>query len=489
VTEPPVSAISRLSAAPAPAGVSPPARGALLVIATATLLVVLDSTIVNVALPTLRSGLGFSPAGLEWVVTAYSLAFGGLLLLGGRSGDLLGRRRMLVTGLTLFSLASLTAGLAPDPAVLIGARFAQGAGAAIAAPTALSLIAITFPAGPARNRAMSVYAAMSSTGAAIGLILGGVLTQYASWRWVFLVAVPIGLAAAAGAVRVLPETPAARRSLDLPGALTATAGLAALVYGLTRASDGTWSSPVPIASLAAAAVLLLLFAAVERRSGQPLLPGRVLADRSRAVAYAVTLAVGLALYGMAFFLMLYCQDVLGDDSLTAGLTFLAIAVPLGAAAIGAGRAVTWTGTRPPLLAGLLLAASGACWLAAQATPATSHAALAGPLALFGLGLGLAVVPLTLTALTGIQPADAGVTSALVSAGQQVGAAVGLAALGTIAAAVTGHQSAPPADALTGGYRAVFYATAAVLATAFLITTITLRPRRRYRQPPRLHLDS
>jgi MFS family permease len=458
VTEPPASATSRPPTAAPAANVSPPGRGALLVIATATLLVVLDSTIVNVALPTVRSGLGFSPAGLEWVVTAYSLAFGGLLLLGGRSGDLFGRRRMLVTGLTLFSLASLTAGLAPDPAVLIAARFAQGAGAAIAAPTALSLIAITFPAGPARNRAMSVYAAMASTGGALGLILGGVLTQYASWRWVFLVAVPIGLTAAAGAVRVLPETPPARRSPDLPGALTATAGL------------------------------LLLFAAIERRSGQPLLPGRILADRSRAVAYAVTLAAGLALYGMTFFLMLYCQDVLGYDSITAGLTFLAIAVPLGAAAIATGRAVTRTGTRPPLIAGLLLAAGGACWLATQATPAAGHARLTGPLALFGLGLGLAVVPLTLTALTAVQPANAGIASALVSAGQQVGAAVGLATLGTIAAAVTGHRATAPASALTGGYRAVFYVTAAVLATAFLITTATLRPRRRHRQQPRLRSE-
>jgi EmrB/QacA subfamily drug resistance transporter len=483
VTEPSASATSRLTAAAPSAGVSPPRRGALLVIATATLLVVLDSTIVNVALPTVRSRLGFSPAGLEWVVTAYSLAFGGLLLLGGRSGDLFGRRRMLVTGLTLFSLASLTAGLAPDPAVLIAARFAQGAGAAIAAPTALSLIAITFPAGPDRNRAMSVYAAMSSTGGALGLILGGILTQYASWRWVFLVAVPIGLTAAAGAARVLPETPAARRSPDLPGALTVTAGLAALVYGLTRASDGTWSSPATIAPLTAAAVLLLLFAAVERVSGQPLLPGRILADRSRATAYGATLTVGLALYGMAFFLMLYCQDVLGYDSITAGLTFLAIAVPLGAAAIGTGRAVTRTGTRPPLLAGLLLAAGGACWLAAKVTPATSHAGLAGPLALFGLGLGLAVVPLTLTALSSIQPADAGVASALVSAAQQVGAAIGLAALGTIAAAVTAHRATTSASALSGGYRTVFYVTAAVLAAAFLITTATLRPRRPRRRQP------
>jgi EmrB/QacA subfamily drug resistance transporter len=473
VTEPPASATSRPPTAAPPADASPARRGALLVIATATLLVTLDATIVNVALPTIRSRLGFSPAGLEWVVTAYSLAYGGLLLLGGRSGDQFGRRRMLAVGLTLFSLSSLAAGMAPDPAVLIAARFAQGAGAAIAAPTALALIAVTFPAGGARNRAMSVYAAMASSGAAIGLILGGVLTQYASWRWVFLVAVPIGLTAAGGAVRVLPETPTARRNPDLPGALTATAGLAALVYGLTRASDSTWSSPATIAALAAAGVFLLLFAVIERRTSQPLLPGRILANRSRATAYGVTLATGLALYGMAFFLMLYCQDVLGYDSLTAGLTFLAIAVPLGAAAISTGRAVTRTGTRPPLLLGLLLAAGGACWLAAQATPATSHAALIGPLALFGLGLGLAVVPLTLTALTGAQPTEAGIASALVPVGQQSGAALGLAALGAVAATVTSHHATASAGALADGYRAVFYVTAAVLATAFLIAAAAL----------------
>jgi MFS family permease len=334
---------------------------------------------------------------------------------------------------------------------------------------------------------MSVYATMASSGAAIGLILGGVLTQYASWRWVFLVAVPIGLAAAVGAVRVLPETPPAQRSPDLPGAFAATAGIAALVYGLTRASDSTWSSPATIASLAAAALLLLAFAAVERRTSQPLLPGRILADRSRATAYGVTLATGLALYGMAFFLMLYCQDVLGYDSINAGLTFLAIAVPLGAAAIGTGRAVSRTGTRPPLLLGLLLAAGGACWLAAQAAPAASHATLLGPLALFGLGLGLAVVPLTLTALSGTLPADAGIASALVPVGQQTGAALGLAALGTIAASVTGHHATASASALTDGYRAVFYVTAAILATAFLTAAATLPQRRR--QQPRSHTDA
>jgi len=487
VTEPSASATARPLAGPPPAGASPPRRGALLVIATATLLVTLDATIVNVALPTIRSRLGFSPAGLEWVVTAYSLAYGGLLLLGGRSGDLFGRRRMLAVGLVLFSISSLTAGLALDPAVLIAARFAQGAGAAIAAPTALALIAVTFPAGSARNRAMSVYAAMASSGAAIGLILGGVLTQYASWRWVFLVAVPIGLAAAVGAVRVLPETPPARRSPDLPGAFTATAGLAALVYGLTRASDSTWSSPATIAALGAAAGFLFSFGVIERRTSQPLLPGRILADRSRATAYGVTLATGLALYGMAFFLMLYCQDVLGYDSLTAGLTFLAIAVPLGAAAIGTGRAVTRTGTRPPLLLGLLLAAGGACWLAAQATPAVGHAALLGPLAMFGLGLGLAVVPLTLAALSGTQPVDAGIASALVPVGQQSGAALGLAALGTVAAAVTGHRAIASDSALADGYRAVFYVTAAILATAFLTATATLHQRRR--RQPRSHTDA
>ncbi|WP_179251301.1 MFS transporter [Enemella evansiae] len=446
-----------------------------MVIATTTLLVVLDSTVVNVALPTIKAGLGFGSDGLEWVITAYTIAFGGLLLVGGRSGDLFGRRRMLVVGLLTFATASLVAGLAPSPGVLIAARFVQGTGAAIAAPAALSLIAVTFPAGPARNHAMSVYAMMSSGGGALGLIAGGLLTRYADWRWVFFVAVPIGLAAAAGATRALPETAPSQARLDLPGAVSITGGVAALVFALSRTSHG-WARPTTLAGFGVAAALVLSFALIERRQPAPLLPGRVLADRARAVVYTVALIVGLALYALAFYLMLYLQQVLGYSSLQAGLAFLALAIPIAAAAIGMGRSIIRVGTRPGLIAGLLTAAVGALLLGTQAGTNANYVHLAIPLVILGLGLGATFVPLTLTALSTIQPTDAGVAAALVSAGQQIGASVGLALLGSLAHSVTQRQTTHWQAALDQGYRSTFYATAALLAIGFILTAALLPKR-------------
>ncbi len=322
---------------------------------------------------------------------------------------------------------------------------------------------------------MSVYATMSSTGGALGLILGGVLTQWASWRWVFLLVVPIGLAAALGVLVVLPETPPHRQRLDLPGALTATAGLAALVFGLIHAADTGWATPATVTALAVALLLLTGFVALEHRQAQPLLPGRVLADRPRATAYAIALIAGLCLYGLTFYLMLYLQDTLGYDTVTAGLAFLPLAVAIGATAIGMGRAVTRIGTRPGLMGGPLLAAGGSLWLATQTTPTTGYPALVGPLVLLGIGLGATFVPMTLTALSTVQPIDAGVASALVSVGQQVGASIGLATLAAIAAAASSHAHSPHAS-VTSGYQAVFYVTAAVLAAGFLLTGTQMRPR-------------
>jgi EmrB/QacA subfamily drug resistance transporter len=449
------------------------ARGSLVVIASATLLVVLDSTIVNVALPSIQRGLGFSTSGLGWVITSYTLSFGGFLLIGGRSGDVFGRRRMLAAGLTIFSIGGLLGGLAPTSGVLIAARFVQGTGAAISAPTALALITITFPAGPTRNRAMSVYATMASTGGALGLVLGGVLTQWASWRWVFLLVVPIGLAAALGVLAVLPETPPQRQRLDLRGALTATAGIACLVFGLNHAADAGWRTPTTITPLATALLLLAGFVALEHSSRQPLLPGRVLADRFRATAYVIALIAGLCLYGLAFFLMLYLQETLGYDIITAGLAFLPLALGIGATAIGMGRAVTRIGARPGLIGGPLLAAAGALWLATEATSSASYQMLVGPLILLGVGLGATFVPMTLTAMSAVRPDDAGVAAALVSVGQQVGASIGLATLATIAA--SNQANSPHASATR--YQSVFYVTAAILSAGFLLTATQLGPRR------------
>ena len=318
-TGPPTRVVSTAAAADATAapGSGAPTRRlglALAVIATAQLMVVLDGTIVNVALPHIQNALGFSGTNLEWVVNAYTLVFGGLLLLGGRSGDLLGRRRIFITGLLVFAGASLLGGFATDQAWLLAARAIQGAGAAMAAPTALSLIAVTFPEGPPRNRALGVYASMTVAGVAVGLIAGGLLVTYLSWRWVFFVNVPIGLLVAALATRVLPESQRSTGRFDLPGAITGTLGVGSLVYGLSSAATTTngvshWGDTKVIASLAAAVVLLAAFAVIEVRSTHALLPIRVLRSRDRTGAYLISLCVGTALFGIFFFLTIFVQNV------------------------------------------------------------------------------------------------------------------------------------------------------------------------------------
>src|SRR5580693_7440259 len=293
---------------------------ALAVIATAQLMVVLDSTIVNVALPHIQTALHFSGTNLEWVVNAYALAFGGLLLLGGRSGDLLGRRRIFMAGIALFAVASLAGGFAQDQAWLLTARVIQGIGGALAAPTSLALIAVTFPEGKPRNRAMGVYAAMSISGAAVGLIAGGLLVNYLDWRWVFFVNVPIGLLVAFLATRVLPESERRRGRFDLPGAITGSLGLALLVYGLSTAGTtpngvSHWGDTKVIVSLVASVVLLVTFGIIEVRSKHALVPMRVLRSRDRTGAYLISLCVGTALFGMFFFLTIFVQDVWGYSPL------------------------------------------------------------------------------------------------------------------------------------------------------------------------------
>ena len=349
-------ATQRRAAPAAPAAPAPRRLGlALAVIATAQLMVALDLTIVTVALPHIQAALHFSGANLEWVVNAYAVAFGGLLLLGGRSGDLLGRRRVLIAGLLVFVLASLLGGLATGQAWLITARAVQGAGAAMAAPTALSLIAVTFPEGPRRNRAMAVYSAMAILGVVLGLVAGGLLVTYASWRWVMFVNVPIGLAVAALATRVLPTSGRRAGRFDLPGAITATAGVAALVYGLSNAAttpDGVshWGDAKVVVSLAAAAALLAAFAVIETRSKYALLPIRVLRSRDRSGAYLMSLCVGTALLGMFFFLTLFIQDVWGYSALKTGVAYLPFVPVMLATTVVAQQAVTRIGARPLLIA-------------------------------------------------------------------------------------------------------------------------------------------
>jgi EmrB/QacA subfamily drug resistance transporter len=468
---------------------------ALLVIAAAQLMVVLDATIVNVALPHIQTALGFSGSGLEWVVNAYALALGGLLLLGGRAGDLLGRRRMFVAGLLLFSAASLAGGLATSQAWLLAARAVQGAGGAIVAPTALALIATTFQEGPPRNRAMGVYAAMSGVGGAVGLLAGGLLVTYASWRWVLFVNVPIGIGVALAALVVLPG--AARRPgrLDLPGAITGTGGVAALVYGLSNAAtspDGTshWGDGKVVTALTAGVVLLAAFALVETRSHHALLPVRLLRQRDRLGANLIMLGVGTAIFGVFFFVTLFIQDVWGYSALRTGVAFLPLTAVLLAASGAAAALVPRTGARPLLLAGGAASAGGLYWLSRMTEHGTYAGGLLGPILVTGAGLGLLFVPLPLVALARVGEADSGVASSLLNVGRQVGGSIGLAVLGTVAwtvvadgarahaaAARTASWQAAYTRALAAGFDRAFLVASGIALLVLVVAIAAIRVRR------------
>ena len=462
---------------------------ALLVIATAQLMVVLDATVVNVALPHIQTALRFSDSSLEWVVNGYALALGGLLLLGGRAGDLLGRRRMFVTGLLLFSAASLAGGLATSQAWLLAARAVQGAGGAIVAPTALALIATTFPEGPRRNRAMGVYAAMSVAGGAAGLLAGGLLVAYASWRWVLFVNVPIGIGAALAALVVLPGTARRPGRFDLPGIITGTGGVAALVYGLSNAAtspDGVshWGDAKVVAALTAGAVLLAAFAYIEARSRHALLPVRLLRSRNRLGANLMMLAVGTTAFGVFFFLTLFVQDVWDYSALRAGVAFLPLTAAVLAASAAATRLVPRTGARPLLLAGAVGSAAGLYWLSRLTEHGTYAGGLLGPLLVIGVGLGLLFVPLSLIALARVAETDSGVASSLLNTGRQVGGSIGLAVLGTVAWTVVADsahgaalRSAAYQHALAAGFDRAFLVAAGIALLMLVVVIAVIRVRR------------
>ena len=468
---------------------------ALLVIATAQLMVVLDATVVNVALPHIQHALGFSGSGLEWVVNAYALVLGGLLLLGGRAGDQFGRRRMFVAGLLLFSAASLAGGLATSQAWLLAARAVQGAGGAIVAPTALALIATTFGEGPARNRAMGVYSGMSAAGGAVGLLAGGLLVTYASWRWVLFVNVPVGLGAALAALVVLPGSAPRPGRFDLAGAVTGTGGVAALVYGLSNAAtspDGTshWGDASVLAALTAGVVLLAAFAVIEARSRHALMPVRLLRSRDRAGAILMMLAVGTIVSGVFFFVTLFAQDIWGYSPLRTGVAFLPLTATLLAGTAAAARLVPRLGARPLLLAGAVITAGGLYWLSRMTEHGTYAGELLGPGLITGAGLGLLFVPLSLVALARVAEADSGVASSLLNAGRQVGAAVGLAVLGTVAwtvvadgarartaAARTGVTPAAYQHALAAGFDRAFMVGSAIAVLLLVIALAAIRVRR------------
>ena len=476
---------------------------ALAVISVAQLMVVLDATIVNIALPSIQVSLHFSRADLAWVINAYALAFGGLLLLGGRSGDLFGRRRMFMIGLGVFSVASLLGGFAPNEGALIAARALQGVGGAIASPTALSLIATNFPEGKARNRAMGVYAAMSGAGASVGLLLGGVLTDVASWRWVLFVNVPIGLAAAVVTPLVLRESATRRGRLDVPGAVSVTAGMALLVYGLSHAAstqhDG-WGSIGTVVPLALSVVLLGLFVLIESRSRHALMPFHIFADRNRSGAYVIILCIGAAIFAMFFFLTQFVQEVMGYSPLKAGVAFLPTALMISVVAGITAQFVGRVGPRLPLTLGALTAAGGLFWIS-EVTVHATYASVLGPMLLIAVGMGLSFVPLTLVAVSKVAPNEAGLASALLNTGQQVGGSLGLAVLVTVStaafnkkfaalmASLAGHgttsagshgAAAPHAvltQALTAGYRQAFFVAALIALVSFVVAVVVIRVRK------------
>ncbi|WP_066068002.1 MFS transporter [Frankia sp. EI5c] len=464
-------------AAPVRPGRRVPAWAVLAVCCVAQFMVVLDVTIVNVALPSMQTELGLSASGLQWVVNSYTLAFAGLLLFGGRAADLFGRRRVFITGLALFTLASLAGGLATNDITLIAARAVQGLGGAVLAPATLSILMTSFPDPRERNRALGLWSTTAAGGGALGVLAGGVLTELADWRWVLFVNVPIGAVLIAGARFALAESRGqvrGARDLDIPGTLTVTAGLVALVYGIVRTETSSWSSPVTIGWLAAAAALLVAFLVIEARTENPLVPLGVFRRRALRYANLIILVMGTVMFGLFFFLTLYLQRIQGQGPLAAGLSMLPVPIMIICGSQASSRTVGRFGPRPLIIAGTLIAAVGMGWLSALTAGGSYWTQVFGPLALLGFGMGLNMVAVTTAATSGVPPHLAGLASGLLNTGRQIGAAVGLATLTTIADRHTDGRLAagvPPAEALTSGYSLAFLIAMGLLILGSLLALL------------------
>jgi EmrB/QacA subfamily drug resistance transporter len=437
---------------------------ALIILCAAQFMVVLDASIVNVALPTIQRSLHFSQQNLQWVVNAYVLLFGGFLLLGGRAADLLGRRRVFIAGLGLFSAASLVGGLSTSEGMLIAARAVQGLGAALLSPAALSIITTTFREGADRNRALGIWGAVAGSGGAAGVLLGGIITSGLGWEWVLFVNVPIGLAAALLARAFVTESrrQTTERHFDLAGATTVTGGLVVLVYAVVKATTAGWGSTQTIGLLALAAALLGAFAIIEHRAREPLMPFSIFRVGSIGGANVVGLLMGAALFSMFFFISLYMQQVLGYSALKAGLSYLPLALGIIAAAGAASQLVTRLGTRRVLVAGMVLVVAALVWFSQVSVGGGYVSDILFPSLLAGVGLGLAFVPVTIGSQEGVTAHDAGLASGLINTSQQIGGALGLAILSTVATSTTNHllgaahgaHSALP-GALVGGFHDAF----------------------------------
>lgn len=448
----------------------PQHRGAILaIILVAYFMIILDNSIVFTGLPSIQRELSFTTAGLSWVQNAYALVFGGLLLLGARAGDILGRRRMFLIGLAIFSLASLAISLAPSAEVLLASRAVQGIGSAILAPSTLSLLTASFPEGRERTRAVAAYASVAGIGASVGLVLGGILADTISWRAGFFVNVPIGILMAIAAIMFVRETPRTPGRFDLVGAILSTLGMTSLVYGIVTSADAGWGNPVTIAAIAVGLVLLAGFVVVESRVAQPIMPLRLLASRVRSGAYGARMLFLGAMMGYFFFTTQYMQGVLGYSPLEAGLGFLPMTVVNFAVALLVPRLTARFGNGTLLAAGVGVTTVGMVWLSRVGIDSEYITAVALPMILIGLGQGLAFAPLTAAGLTGVDEKDAGAASGLINTAHQLGGSLGLGILVALAAAAPddAKSSAGIAErvslALTGG--------SALLAAALIVSLV------------------
>jgi EmrB/QacA subfamily drug resistance transporter len=467
----------------------PDRRGiALALVLGAQLMIILDMTVVNIALPSIASGLYFSEASLSWVLNAYTLTFGGLLLLGGRAGDILGRRRVFIAGIALFTAASLAGGLATSAPWLLAARAVQGAGGAIASPAVLAMIAASFAEGRERTRALSIYTAVAMGGGSLGLVLGGVITEWVSWRWVLFINVPIGIAVALLAPRFLTESERQPGRFDIAGALTSTAGMTSLVYGFIRAAEDGWSNRGALGAFAAAAVLLAVFVVNEARAPQPITPLRLFADRGRAGSYVTRLLLVAGMFGMFYFLTQFVQNILGFSPLRAGISFLPMTFALFAVSRLSPRMLARFGATPLMVTGLLPVVAGMAWLS-RISPGTGYlAGVLGPMLLIGVGMGVVFVPLTMASLAGVRPEDSGAASSMVNVTQQVGGSLGLAILVTAYSTSSHHAAQHPVAHLSPlaqlhhvavhGMASAFTLAAVFDVLAFLVVSMIIRSRAR-----------
>ncbi len=459
---------------------------ALALIVTAQFMVILDVAIVNVALPSIKSDLGFSQTSLQWVISAYAIMFGGVLLLGGRLADLLGRRRLFVAGLALFAASSLLCGLAWSEGSLITFRALQGLGGALLAPAALSLLMTTFAEGRERNLALGIYGAASGSGAAAGVLLGGLLTSYLSWSWIFFINVPVGIAAIVLTPVLLRESRAdlAHRHLDVAGAVTITSGLMLLVYAMTRATTDGWGSTGTIGLLAASAALVTAFVLVELRSPSPLLPMRIFRSRTLSAANGAMAIVGAVAFSEFFVLTLYLQDVLHYSPVQSGVAFTGFALTVVVMSNIAQVIVGRVGVRPTLVAGLLISALSVALLTRLPVDGHYFWDLFPAFVLGGAGMGLSFVPVTIAGLTGVDRSDAGAASGLINTSRQIGGAIGIAAVSAIAAASTtryidahGASSVTSGAALDHGFQTALYTMGGLLLFGALLVAALVRPAR------------